>query len=599
MQDITEKIRGFFESIGEMTIVKAIASFLLEYSLYIMLLVIALSAYAIVYHFANRNRKRYELVVDDLEAKKMQIINMPVPFEISKLSYTVNNHRVELKMREWKQKWRDIELDVYNVISEKILELDGMVEIRSFKNIDTHIDEISTLIESNQVKAQNILEDILAISKNENKSRLKVTAAKQKFREIKENYKSNEIYFESVNERIKLLFDQINDRIIEVEDLIQKNDYSVVEMLMTSLLSDIDHAEEVVNRFPEVIEMAKNTVQNKLIEVLNQHRRVESIGLHLTFLDFRRNYDVAINKLDEIFTRVRAIELDGVEDELNGIIRYCDSIVDRLHLEEKTFAFYNDSIIIISDKIAIINETISEIDVDLVQIKKKYQFKTKVLKEIKVALEQTSNYYDIMLDKVNGGDLSYSEAEDIITEVITKLQKIERRLKKLTLKVSDLREDETRAFEQLDQMQGLISNARNLIKISKLSKLPSEYMIYLRDAVESVNNVVLQINSTPLDIETLNTRVSTARDLSLKYYNFTRAYVKTSFIAEKSILYGNRYRSSHSFVNEGLIKSTKLFNSGDFKESITSSMEVLERIEPGIYEKLNDYFSSNMRESNL
>jgi len=599
MQFFKEKVSDFFSSIGEITFLKEIGQFFIDYNIYILGFVIVICLYAIVYHVANRSRKKYEQVVDELEQRKMEIINMPVPFEISKLSYSVNNRRVEQKIKEWKRDWKEIEHELYDVISEKILELDGLVEIRSFKNIDNYVEEINTLIDKNHVKTQNILEDILRMSKNENKSRLKVTNAKEKFRSIKDQYKDTEVYFESVTERVKLMFDHINDKIIDVEDLIQRNDYTVVDDLMKSLLDDIDSASIIVSKFPAIIEMAKNTVQNKLVDVLNEHRRVEGLNLNLTFLEFRRNYDVALNKLEEVLNRVRSLDLDNVEVELTGIVKYCDSTVERLRVEEKAFAIYNEQIVLIDKKIQKINKRVVSVDEELIDIKKKYQFKTKVLSEIKTATQQTINYYATLSQKVESGDLSYSEVEGLIADTLNKLLRVEKRLNKLTLKISDLREDETRAFEQLDQMQGLISNARNLVKISKLDNMPQAYNIFLKDAVESVNNVVLQINSVPLDVETLNTRVSTARDLTLKYYNYTRAYVKTSFIAEKSILYGNRYRSTHSFVNEGLIKSSKLFGMGKFKESITASMEVLERIEPGIYDKLNDYFSSNMRESNL
>ena len=599
MESIINNLDNFFSQLLENSFVKLGIDIFAKYDMYIYICSGLILVIAIFYSFLNGNKRKYEQIVDQLELKKMNIINLPVPFEISKLSYAISNREVEEKMKEWKKEWRDIELELYDVVSQKILELDGLVELRTFKNIEETIEEIDTLIDKNHVKAKNILEDILQISKNENKSRQKVTKIKSKFREIKENYKTNEKSFEICGERAKLLFDEINDKIIEIEDLIQNNDYSVVDVLMKNLNSDIAYANEIIERFPIIIDLAKNTVQNKLVDVLEEHRRVENKELNLKFLDFRRNYDVGINKLESIFSRLKVLDLENVEIELTGIIKYCDSITERLGVEEKAYEFYRDNDPVIISKIKELQKTIADLDEELITIRKKYEFKTSILDEIKDGLDQTITYYRTLVDKIDSSEVSYSEADELIRDVIIKIKRIEKKLLKINQKSSDLREDETRAFEQLDQMQSLISSARNLVKISKLDSMPGTYDVYLKDAVEAVNNVVLQINSAPLDIEVLNTRVSTARDLTLKYYNYTRAYVKTSFIAEKSILYGNRYRSSHPFVNDGLKKSTSLFESGKYRESITSSMEVLERIEPGIYDKLNDYFSSNMRESNL
>jgi len=100
------------------------------------------------------------------------------------------------------------------------------------------------------------------------------------------------------------------------------------------------------------------------------------------------------------------------------------------------------------------------------------------------------------------------------------------------------------------------------------------------------------LDKKPITIEVLNTRVDTARDLVLKLYTKTRDLMKNAMFAEKAIVYGNRYRSSNSELNNHLNISEKLFYKGEYKKSFELTVNVLNKIEPGIYNKILNLYSS-------
>ena len=101
-----------------------------------------------------------------------------------------------------------------------------------------------------------------------------------------------------------------------------------------------------------------------------------------------------------------------------------------------------------------------------------------------------------------------------------------------------------------------------------------------------------ELNKKPITIEVLNTRVDTARDLVLKLYTKTRDMIKNAMFAEKTIVYGNRYRSTYSEVHSSLAQSEKLFFKGEYKKSFESSINALNKVEPGLNNKLLKLYSS-------
>ena len=65
--------------------------------------------------------------------------------------------------------------------------------------------------------------------------------------------------------------------------------------------------------------------------------------------------------------------------------------------------------------------------------------------------------------------------------------------------------------------------------------------------------------------------------------------VKSALLSEYAIVYGNRYRSSKTQINEGLVKAENLFFQGDYKKSLELSITTLDMVEPGIHKKILDY----------
>jgi septation ring formation regulator len=149
-----------------------------------------------------------------------------------------------------------------------------------------------------------------------------------------------------------------------------------------------------------------------------------------------------------------------------------------------------------------------------------------------------------------------------------------------------IKEDEARARDQLLEIKTIINDSKYKIKDYNLPVIPKRFYVELKEAGDSVKEIIKELEKKPISIKTLNLRVDTARDLSLKLYHTASTTIKTAAMAETAILYGNRYRSSNEEVENGLLSSTKAFNKGEYKSSLEIILNVLNIVEPGIYKKL-------------
>ena len=75
-------------------------------------------------------------------------------------------------------------------------------------------------------------------------------------------------------------------------------------------------------------------------------------------------------------------------------------------------------------------------------------------------------------------------------------------------------------------------------------------------------------------------------------YGLSSELTKAAKMAEMTIVYGNRYRSSNKEVETGLIKAEVLFRKGEYKKSLETSIDAISTIEPNIHKKLISAYES-------
>ena len=91
----------------------------------------------------------------------------------------------------------------------------------------------------------------------------------------------------------------------------------------------------------------------------------------------------------------------------------------------------------------------------------------------------------------------------------------------------------------------------------------------------------------------LNIRVDTARDLVLKLHKTANQMIENAKVTEKIIVYGNKFRSTSTLVDDGLRKSEKLFYKGDYEKALEIAVNTLESIDPEFKDKvINNYAKS-------
>ena len=231
----------------------------------------------------------------------------------------------------------------------------------------------------------------------------------------------------------------------------------------------------------------------------------------------------------------------------------------------------------------------------ITDLKNTYDLSEEDIKRLNIIndeVKKIKDNYNNLMDCNKNHSFAYSKMEKELEFLMIKVSKLEETLNYDLKTIGSMKEDEVRAREQLDNIRGLLKKARSRIRLYNIPVIPDNYFVELQDASDAIKEIQKELNKKPINIDVLNIRVDTARDLVFKVFNTTNSLLKTIVMLEETIVYGNRYRPVNKQVNEGLVNAEKLFFKGEYKKALEVSMNAIDYVEPGIHKKIMEAYDN-------
>ena len=80
--------------------------------------------------------------VQELERQRNLIVSTPIASELAKIEVIVKNEKLESKYEEWKERYRVIKENRFQVITDMLLEIDGLIDANDIKSAKQKIMEL-------------------------------------------------------------------------------------------------------------------------------------------------------------------------------------------------------------------------------------------------------------------------------------------------------------------------------------------------------------------------------------------------------------------------------------------------------------------------
>ena len=525
---------------------------------------------------------------EELDIRKNNLIGVPVLSEITKVKELIKTDNLKNKLDDWDNTFTTIRDEKIPELTDLISEADFLIDRKDYKQAVKKITNIEIEINSLKKKTDHLLEEVKLITNSEERNRALITKLKIVYREDQNKFERSKKEYGVIADYLEKEIDNIDDLFAKFEKAMDNNDYVSVEKKINLLDDKITKLGKLLEDIPTIVLMTTVLVPNKIDEAITYYYRMKRDGYPLDYLNVEYNIKEIKNKIDNIMENLKKLELGESIIELKTFIEYFNELYNDFDKEKECKDLFRQNIKDFSYKIDNINKVVRDIYLQIDDINYNYNLSDEDINKFSILnknLEKINQDYKILVDQGKMKTFAYSKLVDELNGLSLKLSRLQDDLDFQLRSITSMKDDETRAREQLATIENLLKKAKYRLKDYKIPVIPSSYYIELTEAQDAIREIIKELDRKPIVIKILNIRVDTARDLVFKIYNKTNDMIKIASMSEKIIIYGNRYRSSYEEIDIALTKAEELFKRGKYKESLDLSMKSLSFIDKNVTEK--------------
>ncbi len=541
----------------------------------------------------TRRVKKYRDCVSYLDKEKNSLETAPIVAELAKVEPIIKNEKMEEKYKEWATVFERVKNEDISKMNDDIVDLDILIEKKDYKSFAAEYSKAELFLYRIKNKVGHILKEIEDINGSEEKYRDIITRLKAKYRELNKLFEVNKDNYAGIEGIIELQFENIEKRFQDFEDLMEVNDYSEVMHIVKAVDTMVDHMSLVIEEAPDLILLATKVIPKRIEQIKETYEEMKKEDYPLDYLNIDYNVEESLKKVNEVYDRVKVLNLVDCMFELKTMLEYLDSLFSEFEKEKIARKEFEDEIGNFSNKLTKTVGIVKDIYKQIDDIKNMYDLTDndiKVIDDVNSRLQTLRKEYNKSIRKLSSSKTPYSKINSDLTEYTDKLKSIEDDLDVSLKSLGNMYNDEMRAREQLNDIQDMLKKSKLHIRDYKLPIVSDTYFVQLNEANEAIAEIIKELENKPIAIATLNTRVDTARDLVLKVYNATNEMIRDANLCESLIVYCNKYRAVDPKIDRELSNAEKLFYKGNYSKSIETILNVIGVVDPSIKEKVGKVY---------
>lgn len=543
---------------------------LYDFSLVSIFISLAILGVFIVFLVLSKKRKEKKLkqkIIEELDYNKNILDTYPIENELVKVETLIKNEKLEEQYKTWQERFQKIKDENVVNLNEIVLKLDS----QNVENFDELKEDAKRELYKAKFLLSALLEEIEDVNMSEEKYRTLIIKLKTKYRELKDYYDEHKEEYGELENVVEMQFENIEKRFQIFEEFMETNDYSEVIHIVKSIDLMLEHMQEVVKKLPDLVIVAHKIIPLKIEELTDIYEKMILDNYNLKELNVAVNLENALKSTNELVEKVKGLNFKDVEIEFEAIVDYLDDLFKVFETEQLSRKEYSKLKNLFENKLLKTNKIVSSVYKELDSIKSMYNLKAEELDSlnvIKTRLMEVNDRYKKIVTELKDQETNFLNAHKELLDTNTLLIEISDDLDKLLKSLGNMYEDEQRAREQLNEIEKLLRDSKCILNKYKFPSVNKELYVEIKEANEAVFEVIKELKEKPIKINTLNTRVDTARDLALKVYTHVSDMLKKMQVIEELIVFANKYRSDSEIISDNLNKASNFFFQGNYNKSL-------------------------------
>ncbi|ADU31500.1 septation ring formation regulator EzrA [Evansella cellulosilytica] len=546
----------------------------------------------IIIGYGAWSRRRIYKEVDQLENKKIQLMNEPVTEELSKLKGLKMLGETEERFEQWREGWDEIVTLQLPDIEEKLFDIEESANKYRFGKARRISKFVNKELDKIKEHLSEMLDEVEHLVHSEEQNRQDIHEVKDYYQETKKKLWSQKgtlggtgLTLERAMKELQLLFQGF-------EESTEQGNYLQARDLLIEIRSELDYFNDVMTKAPQYLVLIEKELPRQLEELETGIEEMEENGYNLEHFSFHLQINDMKRRLVALLPLLEGLKIGEIVEPLDEIQKEIDTIYDKLEYEALSKQLVDKELPFIEERVMRLPNIVEQLLEETERVKLSYKLsededrnRLKIEKEKK----DISHQLIVIVDSVKENNQSFTAIRSMMKEFSEKLQQLENEIEAAKERLSVLRSEERTAENRIYQLKEKLLYGKKKLKKSNIPGVPDGLLYELDEAEKALFFASDKLNEIPLAIEEVMMKVEDAEMHVDRCIDKLLLTIKEASQAESAIQYGNRYRRHSDEINIKLLQAEDLFRHYQYNEAFEWAVSAIEPIDPDVKEKLSSH----------
>ena len=551
-----------------------------------------LAVFLAIIIYGALSRKRIYNEVDRLEAWKIQIMNKPITDEIAKIKGLNMSGETESKFESWRNKWDEIITLRLPDLEEKLFDVEEAANKYRFGKAKTLASDIANELNDIEVSLQEMMDEINLLIHSEEDNREQIDEIRSLFKDLKTYYSQNKGTLGTTAFAFETKMTEIEQTFQSFETATKEGNYFEAREILMVMKEEISHEKWKMDEVPKLLVHIESEIPSQLEEISQGIREMEEDGYILEHFSFKNDIRNLKKQLHKMLPFLEEGNIEAAAIPIGDMFKEIDQIYDTLEQEVLAKQYVITEIQTIKDEMSLFENEIIELKTEIETVKLSYHIPEEEIKlhlKLEKQMKELANKLKVIDDCIANKKQSYITIKKAIEQFTEELEERRSTLAECKESLNTLRKEELKAKETLNELKGKVREGQRLIKKSNIPGLPHSLLIKMEEAETSLVAANEKMEQIPLVIEDVNSSIEEALQSVNDMHGIITFTIEQALAAERVIQYGNRFRSSYTFIHNELQKAEELFRIYEYEEALQTAYNAIEQVDPNVVEKINSY----------
>ena len=551
---------------------------------------ISLAVISLVIIVALFRKARKDRVLSDVEQlqfkfNELRTTPLSMKFNVAQ-AIAKRTGETDKEIKEYYSRYTNTQ-GLIDEIDNIFVELEDDKVSHNYGGIRKKLPELKEKIEicSNEIKETDIF--LKKYETKDTEQRNFATQLKQEFQIVRDTVRQNigqlTIAYDAIDERIN----GCSSLFTKSEDSMFSGDSLTAQEALEKIQSELHNIKLIVNAVPSIIKETTVVIPSLIDNCESSSAYTKQKGIYIDHLNVSEVVEKVRNELSECTKLVSSLQLDGLSERVQNAKNEITSLSNALVNED---ARYSDA-----------KKNVEEANLSLINIKNVIDF-------IKASSDANENLYSASDDKPNidAFNSEYSDYKASHLNLQSRLENLNEPVSLLNEEIAQLLEDckkfkedlleiktgldknvgdVQRAKTSLVKFQLVVNQAEISVRASHLPSISEKFSEDLNNCKSRIAEIKEMISKTSINLEELNQKVDEATSYIYNFVNDVKNIVGLSIMVENAIVFGNKFRSTHSEIDSDLSKSEFLFLNGEYTKAVQLAIQTMDRLYPSTKEE--------------